>query len=153
MIDEKKIRLMTRLAIYDQYEGKKDRQIHNYYQSDYVYMNNWWTRLTVTIGCLIIIGWYLFDLVFIKGVSIVELDYKSFAIKIGIFIVFNLALYTLISTYIYTRKYYQSQRRMKQYFQLIEELEKYQSIEKAEKELEESHGTDISIKRINNRLL
>lgn len=153
LIDEKKIRLMTRLAIYDKYEGKIDQKIHNYYQSDYVYVNNWWTRITVFIGSLILIGWYLFYQVFIKSVSIIEIDYKSFAIKAAIFLILNLLVYTLVSTYVYTRKYHQSQRRMKRYFQVLGELEKYQSSSKAEEEPKENHGADISITGINHRIL
>ncbi len=144
---------MTRLAIYDQHEGKEDQKIHNYYQSDYVYMNNWWTRITVTIGCLILLGWYFFNMVFIKKISIVEINYKALGIKAVMFILINWLIYTLISTYIYTRKYRQSQKRMKQYFHLLSTLEKYQNATKIEEELKENHGTDISVTRIDHRIL
>ena len=36
MLDERKVKLMTQLALYDQTQGKEDFKISEYYRKDYV---------------------------------------------------------------------------------------------------------------------
>ena len=50
MLDKKKIRLMTRVAIYDKEYGQEDLRITGYYQKDYVSLNVWVTLIWVTVG-------------------------------------------------------------------------------------------------------
>lgn len=50
MLDERKVKLMTQLALYDQTQGKEDFKISEYYRKDYAGVHILYTVLWVTIG-------------------------------------------------------------------------------------------------------
>ena len=50
MIDKRKVRLMTRAAIYEKRYGEEDIKITGYYQKDYSSLNTWITLIWVTAG-------------------------------------------------------------------------------------------------------
>ena len=45
MLDKRKIRLMTRAAIYEKTYGEEDLKVTGYYQKDYVSLNVWITLI------------------------------------------------------------------------------------------------------------
>lgn len=50
MVDKRKIRLMTRMAMYEQAEGREDLKVSAYYRKDYVSMKMVVTFLWTTVG-------------------------------------------------------------------------------------------------------
>lgn len=50
MLDKRKVRLMTKLALYEQNEGKEDIKISAYYKKDYISIKTVATILWTTIG-------------------------------------------------------------------------------------------------------
>jgi len=60
MIDENKVRLMTKIAIYEKKEGNRNLMISKYYKSDYVRYNVLKTLVAVTVAFWAIIGAYVF---------------------------------------------------------------------------------------------
>ena len=56
MLDQKKIRLMTRAAIYEKENGEEDLKITSYYQKDYSSLNTWITLIWITIGFVLAAG-------------------------------------------------------------------------------------------------
>lgn len=56
MLNEKRLKLMTRMAIYENHDGKEDFKISEYYQKDYASLNTWKSIIWVTIGYAIIAG-------------------------------------------------------------------------------------------------
>ena len=50
MIDKRKVRLMTRAAIYEKKYGEEDIKITDYYQKDYSSLNTWITLIWITVG-------------------------------------------------------------------------------------------------------
>lgn len=60
MIDENKVRLMTKIAIYEKKEGNRNLMISKYYRSDYVRYNVLKTIIAATVAFWSIIGAYAF---------------------------------------------------------------------------------------------
>lgn len=56
MLNEKRVRLMTRMAMYETKEGKEDFKISAYYQKDYASLNTWITAIWSTIGYIVLVG-------------------------------------------------------------------------------------------------
>ena len=50
MLDEKKVKLMTHLALYEQTQGEEDFKISAYYRKDYVSLHVIYSFISVTIG-------------------------------------------------------------------------------------------------------
>ena len=64
MLDKEKVKLMTKLAFYEQNEGKEDFKINDYYRKDYVSIKRLYTFFWTTIGYLRVIA-----LVFMAGLD------------------------------------------------------------------------------------
>ena len=56
MLNEKKIALMTKMAIYEQGEGKKSLPMSKYYRSDYISLRIINTVIVTTIAFFLIVG-------------------------------------------------------------------------------------------------
>ncbi|MBQ8166271.1 MAG: hypothetical protein IJZ96_04450 [Lachnospiraceae bacterium] len=60
MIDENKVRLMTKIAIYEKKEENRNLMVSKYYKSDYVRYNVLKTLIAATIAFWAVIGAYVF---------------------------------------------------------------------------------------------
>ena len=49
MLDERKVKLMTKLALYEETHGKEDFKISEYYRKDYVGLHSICSFLWVTV--------------------------------------------------------------------------------------------------------
>ena len=56
MLNEEKIRLMTRLALYEQKEGKKDLSLSKYYRTDYLALKMINSTIIMSLGYIILIA-------------------------------------------------------------------------------------------------
>lgn len=60
MLNEKRVKLMTQMAMYEAREGEKDFKISGYYQKDYISLYTWITVIWTTVGYAFITGALLF---------------------------------------------------------------------------------------------
>ena len=56
MLDKRKIRLMTKAAIYEKEYGEEDLKITSYYKKDYASLNTWVTLIWITAGYVLLGG-------------------------------------------------------------------------------------------------
>ncbi len=143
MEDKDKIIIMTKLAIYDKQYGEKDRKINEYFADDYVYRKNFWTRFCVTIACILVILLYCMHRIIIDEVDILKLNYYKEATNILLFISIVIVVYSLISSKTALSDYIKSQKRLGNYFKLIDELEEQKK--KPEMETEEASKGEADI--------
>lgn len=124
MLNNDKIRLMTKLAIYENKEGKEDIRLSKYYKSDYTRYQTIKAILSATFGYLLILL-----LIFVYRAEYiikyaVTLDYKTIGTYIlGIYIIVA-ALYGLASVVGYSIKYDLSRKKLSRYFKLLKRLSK-----------------------------
>lgn len=97
MLDEKRIVLMTKMAMYEEHSGKEDIHVSTYFRKDYISKNLLWSFLWFTIGYAI--------LVLLVGVSLSEMLFNNGSIMVlllsGI-IVITVYIVGLIGTLIFT---------------------------------------------------
>jgi len=140
MVNEKKIAIMTKLALYDKHDGLADRAASEYFRHDYIYKKNLGTRLSVGLGGILILLIYWLRTIFIDGADILEMDIVNYLTNSILFLAALLALYSLIGTIQGTRQYYVMQKRLDRYNSLIKQLEKLE--ERADrKDSEPGYGT------------
>lgn len=124
-MDQRKIILMTKLAVEEKKWLKKDTQITSYYPEDYLYVNNFKTRALVLVMTGIILCAYIF-LKLQNGGSIPTTAAEVFIQYVipygGIMLAVTL-VYSLLSNRVYKKKYRQAQQRMSQYKKDLRELE------------------------------
>ena len=122
MLNNRKIRLMTKLAAYEAEEGREDIRLSKYYKTDYVRLQILKSIIATTFGYLL-----LLVMIFIyKSEYLIEnavsLDYRSIGMTVlGYFIV--LQTMSIIGTLIgYSIKYDRSRKKLSKYFNLLKRL-------------------------------
>lgn len=107
MVNEERIKLMTRMAAYEKEEHKKNKKIVSFFKSDYVSMQTLKSIVYTTIAFAIMFGLYvLYDFeIFMK--EIYQMDIFEFAksviIVYGIFMGIILVITYVVSLYQYKR--------------------------------------------------
>lgn len=115
MLDERKVKMMTRLALYEETQGKEDLQICEYYKGDYVGMHVLSSIIWVTIGYACLAA-----LIVLAGFNelMSSLSNSMVVMLVLIFVVgyFGLlVIYGIISGSIFGKKYRDAKRRVKRY--------------------------------------
>ncbi|MCQ2495771.1 MAG: hypothetical protein MJ131_04175 [Lachnospiraceae bacterium] len=122
MLNNRKIRLMTKLAIYEQSKGKEDIKLAKYYKSDYARLQVLKTAIAVTISylCLIAIGviykmQYLLD-------NALDINYPALGKKLlGIYLAI-MAVYLIFTALGYSLYYTASRKKLARYFRMLRKL-------------------------------
>lgn len=129
MLNEEKVKLMNRLAIYEKTEGKKYLPVSKYYRSDYIGLALIKNFFMVTIGYILAVGSvalyfgdYLLDN--INRVDLIEIG-KYLVIGYGIV----LLLYSALTYIVYSIQYYKAKKSVKKYYEDLTKLEKMYSRE------------------------
>ena len=132
MLNNKKIRLMTKLAIFEEKDGKEDIKLSKYFKTDYVRYQVLKSIISATIGyALILIMIFLYQAEYIISKAVV-LDYRSIGTYIlGIYIII-ITVYGLGSVVGYSIKYDASRKKLGWYFKLLKRLNRIYKEETAE---------------------
>lgn len=105
MLNEEKISLMTKLALYEQKEGKKEIPMSGYYKGDYVSLNVLNSAIIGTIAYIMIIG----TIILINAEEIVnkltELDLIGIGKQLLTYYLVFIVCYMLIAYIFYTVKF------------------------------------------------
>lgn len=124
MLDKRKIRLMTRAAIYDKTHGEEDLKITGYYQKDYISLNVWITLIWVTIGyglvAALLFAGYGESLV--EGITIARLLLIA-AVVLGIYLSL-VVVFAIGAGSFYKKRHIQAKQRVKKYMRDLSRLEK-----------------------------
>ncbi len=124
MLNFKKIRLMTKLAVYEKKDGKEDIYLSKYYKTDYVRFQVLKSIISATIGYVLIIGLIVFYRMEYLIKNAVVLDYKLIGTYILGFYLMTIAIYGLGAFAGYSMKYNASRKKLSRYFKLLKRLEK-----------------------------
>lgn len=125
MLNEDKIRLMTRLSVYEEKSGKEDLKMNDYYHMDYIGMKVRKAVVAVTIAFVIVLAMAAFYYMEELLGSIIGMDYKSLGIKILTVYLSIVAVYVvlvIVSTQLQTRA---AKKRMSVYMKDFRHLRKY----------------------------
>ena len=124
MLNFKKIRLMTKLAVYEKKDGKEDIHLSKYYKTDYVRFQTLKSIITATIGYALILALIAFYRLEYLIKNAVVLDYKLIETYVLGFYLMTITLYGLGSIAGYSMKYDASRKKLSRYFKLLKRLEK-----------------------------
>lgn len=115
MLDQRKIELMTRLAFYEQTEGKKDFKVSEFYRKDYTSLHTICSVLWVTVGYLCVIG----IVVLMVLEDILENLSNSLIVMLGGMVLLGyislVIVYAIITNHIYDEKHRDARQRVKKY--------------------------------------
>ena len=122
MLNNHKIRLMTKLAIYEKEDGKEDIRLGRYYRLDYVRYQLLKTIVAVTCGYLILVLLtILYNMEYLIAEA-VKLDYATIGrTMLGIYLILVLAFGGLACIG-YTIKYNRSRKKLAKYYRMLKKL-------------------------------
>mgnify|MGYP004474323547 FL=1 len=130
MLNENRIRLMFRMASYEEKQGQEDLKISTYYRKDYTSMKTLATILWLTFGyvlliLLLVVG---FMDILMKNITLTKIFVMGAGVVIGYIVL--LILYGFCSSQFYRKKYNRAKKRMRRYYRDLGRLEKFGKKEK-----------------------
>ncbi len=122
MLNNRKVRLMTKLAIYEKEDGKEDIRLGKYYRVDYVRYQMLKTLVAVTFGYLILVLLTILYNAEYLIAEAVKLDYAAIGrTLLGVYLVLVLVFVGLAGIG-YTVKYNRSRKKLAKYYQMLKRL-------------------------------
>lgn len=124
MINEEKVKIMTKLAMYEQGKGKKHLPVSKYYRSDYIGLALIKNFFLVTIGYLLAVA----AVAVYFGEYLLENIHKMNILALGAYIVIGyvaaVAGYSILTYIQYSVRYYRAKKSVKGYYSQLTELNK-----------------------------
>ena len=137
MVNNRKVRLMTKLAIYEKKEGKEDIKLSKYFRRDYVRLHLIYNIIAVTIGYLLVLALICAYQMEYLIKEAVRLDYIGIGkIILGIYIII-LTVYVMASLIGYSLYYDHSRKKLAKYFRMLRRLRSIYQEEDGEEVREE----------------
>ncbi len=105
MVREEDIKLMSRIAIYEKRDGKREIPINSFYKRDYVRLNVLKAIASATFVFVLIFAMVVFYNVDYVLANITKMDYKQMGFRVlGIYAVWIL-IYWVIARILYAKRY------------------------------------------------
>ena len=130
MLNEERIRLMAQMAAYEENEGRRDIAINGYFRGDYISFQLLKSAIYATVGfALAVVMYVLYDLeVFLE--DFYKMDVVEFLQGILGKYVLVLALYMVISYFVYAYRYARAKRYIKKYQTQLKQLQQMYAAER-----------------------
>lgn len=127
MVDKRRIRLMTKLAVYEQSDAKEDMKISGYYKKDYVGMKTVIGAIWATIGYVMaaVLLVLCAQEKLIENLSVQNLILLAGAVIVGYFV--TLIVYCVCAGTFYGAKYTKAIQQIKKFYNHLSHLERLET--------------------------
>lgn len=133
MLNENKIKMMTKMAIYEKNEGNTMLKTAKYFKGDYVSLGVLKTIISVTVAFVVLVILFVLCQVDSLVENINSLDYASLGKSVAGYYVAFIIIFGIISGAVYSSKYERSRKEMKKYFSRLNKLERFYNSQKKKK--------------------
>lgn len=123
MLNEEKIIRMTKLAAFEQHEGRKNLNIVNYYRNDYIGFQVLKSIIAVTISFVAVFVLYLLYNFEELMHDVYKLDLMEFGKSIVIIYLCVACAYGVITYVVYANRYRKARKKLKRYYAGLRALE------------------------------
>lgn len=123
MISEQRVKLMTRLAAYEQKEGKKNEEIGSYFRGDYISLQILKSVISATMAFALIVALFVFYDSELFLSDIYKIDILEYVKKLIMYYFAFTGVYVLISYVVYAIRYRKAKKRLKVYFNNLKRLQ------------------------------
>lgn len=121
-MNEERIRLMTKLAAYEQGRGQEDMAINQYYRRDYVAMQMIKTFVCSTIAFGILILLYVLYQMDALTALLYQMDYHSYLVRLVVWYVVFTIVFQAIAFAVSTYRYRRAHREQKQFLNRLKKV-------------------------------
>ena len=125
LLNENKIKMMTKMAIYEKNEGKSMLKTAKYFKGDYIAFGVLKTVIATKFAGVILLAMYF--LCNAEGMirDINNLDYIGLAKKFALYYVLMLIVFCVIAGFVYYFRYENTRKGIKRYFSRLNKLERF----------------------------
>lgn len=145
MLNEEKVKLMTKLALYEQKEGKKAFRTNNYYKTDYVSLHMVYTIIiaTISFGLLLLI-WVICQVDSLMAV-VSRIGFLFSIILLVAAYILYLFIHLIISRLVFAGRYSRNKKELTGYNENLKELQGIYREEIRAKEEKSMGGSDTNV--------
>lgn len=122
MVNMRKVRLMTKLAIYEKKEGKEDIKLGKYFRRDYVRLKILHNIIAVTVGYLLVLAMVVAYQMEYLIKEAVNLDYIGIGKTVLGLYVIVVTVYVMAAMVGYGIYYDYSRKKLAKYFRMLRKL-------------------------------
>lgn len=122
MINEEKVILMTRMASYEEHEGKKDISIIHYFRGDYIGFQVLKSVIAATISFFVLFAVYLFYNFEELMQNVYQMDLLAFGKNVIILYLCTVGAYAVISYVMFASRYSRARKSLKHYYDNLKKL-------------------------------
>ena len=130
MLSQERIKLMTKMAAYEENEGRKYMSIGSYFRSDYMGMQVIRSVICGTLAFLLLAGLYVYYHFETMMQDIYKMDLMLVGCKVLFYYIVFIAVYSVITYVIYSFRYSRAKRSLKHYYYHLKQLAAIYDIEK-----------------------
>lgn len=122
MLDENRIKLMTRMASYESTEGKKTIPITGYFRGDYVSFHVVKAAIGATISFALIVGLYIYYHLESLIADIYKMDFMTVGKSLVTAYALMVGGYAFIAYIIYSVRYERARKSLHSYYSALRRL-------------------------------
>ena len=122
MINEEKVILMTRMASYEEHEGKKDISIIHYFRGDYIGFKILKSVIAATFSFFALFAVYIFYNFEELMQDIYSMDLLAFGKNVVILYLCTVGAYAVISYVMFASRYSKAKKSLKHYYDNLKKL-------------------------------
>ena len=124
MLNKERIRLMTKLAAYEQGEGKEYMPMSRFYRRDYIGFQMIKTLLysTIAFGILFLLTFLYQMESFLE--SMYQMDLPEYIVGVLVKYIIFVTVYQVIARVVYSRRYRKGHKSLKLYLNRLKKVEK-----------------------------
>ena len=130
MLSQERIKLMTKMAAYEENEGKKYMSIGSYFRSDYMGMQVIRSVICGTLAFFLLAGLYVYYHFETMMQDIYKMDLLLLGRRVLFYYIVFIAAYSVITYVIYSFRYSRAKRSLKHYYYHLKQLDAIYDIEK-----------------------
>ena len=143
MLNEEKVKSMTKAAAYEKGPEKKNIEIGSYFRGDYLGLNMVKSALAYTVAFAIIVAMWASGQLEEMMLMISRADYLKNIIKtLAVIYVGGLAAYECAVSIYYSYRYRQAKKSLKGYDSHLKKIHKFYESQESAEELEELYVAD-----------
>lgn len=132
MLSQERIKLMTKMAAYEENEGKKYMSIGSYFRSDYMGMQVIRSVICGTLAFFLLAGLYVYYHFETMMQDIYKMDLLLLGRRVLFYYIVFIAAYSVITYVIYSFRYSRAKRSLKHYYYHLKQLAAIYDIEKGQ---------------------
>lgn len=122
MLNEERIKLMTKMACYEANEGRKNVSIGSYFRSDYIGLQVIKSLINATVAFCILFGLFIMYDFEAFMADLYKMDLFEFGKSVIIAYLVFAAAYGIISYGVYTYRYTRARKSLKIYYNNLKKL-------------------------------